>query len=111
MRYLDFELGQAGSALDRLLPVLHRPHHAPGKGSVGLAWQIQALANGTTILTKDGAVPGFSAFVVFAPATRTGAVVLANQAKCPVQKIGAALIAALNQSRKPLDIPPSEDSD
>jgi CubicO group peptidase (beta-lactamase class C family) len=111
MRYLVFELGEAGSALDPLLPPLQQPRHAAGKGSVGLSWQIQTLGNGTTIIAKDGAVPGFSAFMVFAPATKTGAVILANQTKCPVQKIGATLISALNQSTQLLDIPSSSDDD
>jgi CubicO group peptidase (beta-lactamase class C family) len=113
MRYLDFELGETRSPLNSLLPVTHQVRHPAGPhGSVGLGWQMQMLASGQPIILKDGAMPGYASFMVFAPSTHTGAVILSNQARCPVRKIGATLINALNDgSGQPPDVPPSEDED
>jgi len=105
MRYLDFLLGETNSPLGALIPVMeqNRFPSANGRG-IGLSWQIERLANGTQLFYKDGAVPGFSAFMIYAPSTMTGAVVLANQTQCPVQKLGATLINDLNQSKGPAPV-------
>src|SRR4029077_10441145 len=105
MRYLDFMLGQTSSPLAMLIPVMEENRFpAPNGRGVGLSWQIERLANGTPLFYKDGAVPGFSAFMIYAPSTLTGAVILANQSQCPVQKLGATLINGLNQSTGPAPV-------
>ena len=63
-------------------------------GSVGLGWQMRDGAKGRVIF-KDGAMPGFSSYMAFAPSLGTGVVVLSNQAKCPVAKIASQIMAGL----------------
>jgi D-alanyl-D-alanine-carboxypeptidase/D-alanyl-D-alanine-endopeptidase len=97
MRYLDFELGKIRQPLTSLLPAMHRAYHAEGPdSSVGLAWNMRNRPDGTKLISKDGAVPGYAAFIVFAPSSQTGAVVLANQVGCPVVKIGMQLMRGMN---------------
>jgi CubicO group peptidase (beta-lactamase class C family) len=80
MRYLEFELGELDSPLNSLLPVLHKARYATGPSiGGGLAWNMQMLGDGTSIISKGGQEPGYSSSIVFTPATHTGAVVLANQ--------------------------------
>jgi CubicO group peptidase (beta-lactamase class C family) len=105
MRYLDFMLGETNSPLAALIPVMEQNRFPANNGKgVGLAWQLERLSNGTQLFYKDGAVPGFSAFIIYAPSTLTGAVVLANQYHCPVQQLGATLINSLNQSTGPAPV-------
>jgi D-alanyl-D-alanine-carboxypeptidase/D-alanyl-D-alanine-endopeptidase len=94
MRYLDFELGRIDVPLRSLLPVLHRPRHATPNGSVGLGWQMRDGAHGR-IIFKDGAMPGYAAYMVFVPTQGTGVVVLSNQARCEVHKIASQIMSEL----------------
>ena len=97
MRYLDFQLGRLSVPLTSLLPVLHQPRHAAGpNGRVGLGWQMNQQP--VEVISKGGATRGFSSFIVFAPASRSGVVILSNQARCPVAKMGFRIIAILNGS-------------
>jgi serine-type D-Ala-D-Ala carboxypeptidase/endopeptidase len=111
MRYLDFELGKTNVALSSLLPALHQPRHAAGpNGSVGLGWQMRERADGVKTIFKDGATPGFSTFIIFTPATASGAVVLSNHRGCQVLRMGAQIIGALNgASESPFEPPLSDD--
>lgn len=111
MRYLDFELGKINAPLSSLLPVLHQPRHAAGpNGGVGLGWQMHERPDGLKTIFKDGAMPGYSSFMVFTPSSGTGAVILSNQARCPVARIGAQIIGGLNGSgENPPELPPSDD--
>jgi serine-type D-Ala-D-Ala carboxypeptidase/endopeptidase len=96
MRYLDFQLGRVDIPLRSLLPALHEPRHAVGpNGSVGLGWQMRHGPNGK-IIFKDGAMPGYASFMVFAPSHGTGVVVLSNQAGCAVPKIASQIMGGLN---------------
>jgi serine-type D-Ala-D-Ala carboxypeptidase/endopeptidase len=112
MRYLEFELGEVRSPLSSLLPALHRVRHAFGpRDGIGLGWHIQQLPDGAPIISKGGAMPGYSSFIIFAPFSRTGAVVLSNQARCGVEKIGTSLMRRLNglQTQPAVMAPPQED--
>jgi D-alanyl-D-alanine-carboxypeptidase/D-alanyl-D-alanine-endopeptidase len=113
MRYLDFELGKIQQPLTSLLPAMHRPYHAKGSdSSVGLGWEMRNRPDGTSLIFKDGAVPGYSAFIVFAPSSQTGAVVLANQAGCPVVRIGMQLMRGMNApAAVPVDHLPRSDEE
>jgi CubicO group peptidase (beta-lactamase class C family) len=108
MRYLDFELGRLDVPLRSLLPVLHQPRHAAAgpNRSVGLAWQMKDGPNGRVIY-KDGAMPGYSSFMAFAPSHGTGVVVLSNQAGCEVPNIASQIMSGLNGAGGQ-DLPPSE---
>jgi D-alanyl-D-alanine-carboxypeptidase/D-alanyl-D-alanine-endopeptidase len=108
MRYLDFELGRLDVPLRSLLPVLHQPRHAAGpNGSVGLGWQMR---NNGKIIFKDGAMPGYTSYMVFVPAQGTGAVVLSNQGQCAVRKIAAQIMGELIGAGGQ-DLPPSESNE
>jgi CubicO group peptidase (beta-lactamase class C family) len=97
MRYMEFELGEINTPLNVLLSDLHQVRHAMGSGRhVGLGWMMQTLANGSRVIRKNGAMSGYSAFIAFVPSSKTGAVILANQASCPVEKLGRQVISALN---------------
>ena len=111
MRYLDFELGKANLPLNALLPVLHQPRHAAGgNGMVGLGWEMQERANGVKIIYKDGAMLGYSSFMVFSPSLGAGAVILSNQARCPVTQIGRQIMGGMNGNDGGLpDLRPSDD--
>ena len=111
MRYLDFELGKTNLPLSSLLPVLHQPRHAAGgNGMVGLGWEMQERANGVKIIYKDGAMLGYSSFMVFSPSLGAGAVVLSNQARCPVTQIGRQIMGGMNEDDgEPADLRPSDE--
>jgi beta-lactamase class C len=65
--------------------------------SMGLGWH-RVLKNGNLFLFKNGFDPGFSAFIGFDPQQQFGIVILANQAKVPVIKLGVQI---LNQLGRP----------
>jgi CubicO group peptidase (beta-lactamase class C family) len=111
MRYLDFELGKINVPLRSLLPALHQPRHAAGpNGGVGLGWQMHGRPNGVMTIFKDGAVSGFSSFMIFTPLSGSGAVILSNQARCPVTRIGAQIMGSLDGSDMNLpELPPLDD--
>ena len=111
MRYLDFELGRTTVALSSLLPALHQPRHAAGpNGSVGLGWQMRERPDGVKTIFKDGATPGYSAFMIFTPSTASGAVILSNHRGCTVQRMGAQIMAGLNERGEiPFEPPLSDD--
>jgi CubicO group peptidase (beta-lactamase class C family) len=114
MRFLDFELGKIEVPLASLQTMMRQPYHAAGPdSSVGLGWHMRDRPDGTKVIFKDGAMPGYSAFIIFAPSSRAGAVVLANQAGCPVGKIAKQLMDGLNPSgaNPGSDLPPSEEED
>jgi CubicO group peptidase (beta-lactamase class C family) len=112
MRYLEFELGEAGSPLDQLLRVLHQPRHAAKEGDVALGWNVRTLRNGAQAIWKDGVMPGYSSYMNFSPSSHTGSVVLANQRRCGVRLIAAALITRLNGLRlQPAEPAPSTEDD
>jgi CubicO group peptidase (beta-lactamase class C family) len=99
MRYLDFELGKVDLPLTSLLPAMHRPYHAAGpNSSIGLGWEMRERPDGTKLIFKDGAVTGYAAFIVFSPSDQSGAVVLANQAGCPVGRIAMQIMRELKVS-------------
>jgi serine-type D-Ala-D-Ala carboxypeptidase/endopeptidase len=99
MRYLDFQLGKIDTPLRSLLPILHQPRHAKASqagGSVGLAWQMRARPDGSLTVYHEGAMPGYSSIITFAPASATGAVILSSQGECPVNRIAVRIMGALN---------------
>ena len=70
---------------------------AENGSSVGLGWQMRERPDGTRTIFKDGATPGYSTFIIFTPTTASGAVILSNHRGCPVQRMGAQIIGALNE--------------
>lgn len=97
MRYLEFQIGGAGTPIDALLPILyHAYHNKNDRAGVGLAWNLRLSPNDTLVVFHDGLMPGYSSMMIFAPTKRTGVVVLANQARCGASKVALALFRHLN---------------
>jgi D-alanyl-D-alanine-carboxypeptidase/D-alanyl-D-alanine-endopeptidase len=98
-RFLAWNMGKTTSDLNDLLEDLHRPRFAlarPG-AAVGLAWQLIPFGKpGSSIVWKDGGTPGYSAYIGFSTHPRSGVVLLANTAKCPVQRMGTHILASLS---------------
>ena len=84
-------------------------HAAGANGSVGLGWQMRNGAHGM-IIFKDGAMPGYAAYMVFVPAQEIGVVVLSNQAQCAVQRIAGQIMGELSGTTEQ-DLPPSESNE
>jgi CubicO group peptidase (beta-lactamase class C family) len=99
MKFLDFNMGVTRSSLSSLLPALQEPRHdakEPGH-FVGLAWEMMPLGAGRsrTVIWKNGATDGFSAYIGFVRDTSTGVVILANQ-RFPVSRLGVRILRLLN---------------
>lgn len=81
--YLRFNLGLLRSDLNGLLPDLHREWR-PGpqrESGVGLAWQTVLIpGSGRKLIMKNGGTLGFHCWIGFVPETRTGVVLMVNQA-------------------------------
>ena len=86
-RFLAWNMGEIKGALPNgLLDELHKSRFAlprPGAG-VGLAWQIAPLGPGLSVVWKNGGTLGYSSYIGFVPGARSGIVLLANSAKCPM---------------------------
>ena len=99
MKFLAFNMGATKTPLDVTLPILRKPRlmaGAPGR-EIALGWELIPLAPGDlrTIIKKDGATDGFSAYVGYVMDTSTGVVILANQ-RFPVDWLGVRILRALN---------------
>lgn len=113
MRYLDFQLGRVNVPLSALLPVLHQPYRSIQlRTSVGMGWHMHARNDGLNTIYKDGAMPGYSSFMTMAPSLGVGVVVLSNQGRCQVTRIGAQILGGLAGSAAGTEeTPPSEEED
>jgi CubicO group peptidase (beta-lactamase class C family) len=107
-RFLAWNMGEIrGDVPDGLLDDLHRSHFAlprPGAG-VGLGWQIAPLGADLSVVWKNGNTLGYSAYIGFVPHARSGIVLLANSAKCPLTRAGYQILAVLNGRAGAPDVP------
>jgi serine-type D-Ala-D-Ala carboxypeptidase/endopeptidase len=101
--FLKYNMGLEGSpSLSRLAPMMRRwktlpVHDADRQATVGWAWQQGQLPGGVPVIWKDGAVPGFSAYVGFTLQPRAaGVVVLASQRGCAVIRLSRCILEALD---------------
>ncbi len=98
-RFLAWNMGKLKvNSLNDLLEDLHKPRFAlprPGAG-IGLGWQIVPLGGRLSVVWKNGGTPGYSSYIGFVPGANSGIVLLANSTKCPVTRVGAQILAALN---------------
>src|SRR5262249_54126722 len=60
----------------------------------GLAWQIVTRGD-LTIIDKNGGLPNTSTYIGFAPATKTGVVILANRGRQKATRIGRTILNEL----------------
>lgn len=95
-RYLDFELGRVASPLSAARALMFKPRHSAKRaGRIGLGWQIREFRDGSQVVAKHGSIGGYSSFIIFVPAVDAGAVILANQHRCPVTRMGHQIIKDL----------------
>jgi serine-type D-Ala-D-Ala carboxypeptidase/endopeptidase len=78
MTYLEANIGEPTSPLERAMRDAHRGYHLPRPGmGVGLGWM--TMKRGALHLVgSSGGTAGYSTFIAFDPETRAGVVVLAN---------------------------------
>lgn len=98
-RFLAWNMGEIKADFPNgLLDDLHKSRFAlPRAGAgVGLGWQIAPLGADLSVVWKNGATLGYSSYIGFVPHARTGIVLLANSAKCPVTRAGYQILATLN---------------
>ncbi len=113
-RYLAFNMGQAPTPLNSLLPVLQRRWHEGGRprADVGLAWQMMPLrGTGHRMIWKNGAASGFFSFIGFVKETNIGVVVIVNR-KAKVGLVAMRVLRILNgapaATAEPEEEPPLE---
>jgi serine-type D-Ala-D-Ala carboxypeptidase/endopeptidase len=98
--YLAFMMNGNGGTLDGLRPQLFEWRDFPTAGGkpgskveIGLAWDRSfPFGKNADVIGKDGGVPGFESYIAFSQALGWGAVVLANQGGCPVERAALCLI-------------------
>lgn len=100
MTWLDANIGEPTSPLERAMREARRGHHYPRAGmGVGLAW-MSTKRGALNLVGNRGGTAGYSTFIAFDPDTRAGVVVLANSGGFEyADKIGRDL---LNPERRPL---------
>jgi CubicO group peptidase (beta-lactamase class C family) len=107
-RFLAWSMGETKADFPNgLLDELHKLRFAlPRAGAgVGLGWQIAPLGGDLSVVWKNGATLGYSSYIGFVPHARTGIVLLANSAKCPVTRAGYQILATLNGQAGGANVP------
>ena len=80
VKYLAYVMGQTGSSLNSLLPLMFQPRFQERPGvKIGLSWDLSTLP-GTMerIIWKGGSLNGFKSYVGFLPDKGVGVVFLLN---------------------------------
>lgn len=84
IKYLAYNMGYVNTPLNTMLDTLHKVRMTTGHPNLkwmGLGWQIGTLTTGNTnneLIWKDGSTDGFTTWVGWVDATKTGIVVLSN---------------------------------
>lgn len=106
LTYLEANIGEPKSPLERAMREAHRGHHSPRPGmGVGLGWMTMKR-DPLNLVGLSGGTAGYSTFLAFDPETRAGVVVLANSGGFEyADKIGREL---LNPKQRPLSATPAE---
>lgn len=100
LTFLKANLGLANPTLSRACAKTHQGYFKLNAKRVqALAWLRITLADGSSVLVKDGGTSGFASYIVLAPKQRQGVVVLANKAKSHVGKLAMALMRRLLASQ------------
>jgi len=106
-RFLAWNMGEVKSDLNDLLEDLHKPRFALPRGgaAMGLAWHILPLERpGLSIVWKNGQTLGYASYIGFVTGAKSGIVILANSAKCPVTRVGTQILGTLSgQASAPIE--------
>jgi CubicO group peptidase (beta-lactamase class C family) len=92
LRYLKAQLGDAPKALRKAISLTHAPTYTEPKRQIGLGW----FSDPEGWFFYNGGTGGFSSFVGFDPAARTGVVVLSNSA-IQVDRLSAQLVELIGK--------------
>jgi serine-type D-Ala-D-Ala carboxypeptidase/endopeptidase len=105
-RFLAWNMGEIkGDFPNGLLNDLHKSRFALPRAGVGLGWHIAPLGADLAVVWKNGDTLGYSSYIGFVPHARSGIVLLANSAKCPVTRAGYQILATLNGQAGEPDVP------
>jgi D-alanyl-D-alanine-carboxypeptidase/D-alanyl-D-alanine-endopeptidase len=88
--FLDANIGEPGSNLERAMRVTHQAIGGGQGTDVGLAWHMLSVGE-VRIVCHNGGTGGYRSFIGFDPVRRVGAVVLTNSAR-DADDIGLHLI-------------------
>jgi D-alanyl-D-alanine-carboxypeptidase/D-alanyl-D-alanine-endopeptidase len=98
LRFLELQLRQPTTQLERAARATHEPRAHRGRLSQCLGWASLPLGGGPRrVLWHNGGTGGFRSFVGFVKETETGVVVLSNCSRS-VDAIGFRILEAVNQS-------------
>lgn len=98
-KYLEANMGLTETALRNAMDLTHTPQmHQGSMGEQALAWYIQTLGDGQTIVYSGGDTQGHSSFIGFNVTTSTGVIILSNGAMHGTQlTMGPEIFEATNQ--------------
>lgn len=99
LAFLNVNIGETGHPLEDVLADTHRVLHEEGSTSVGHGWMLERE---TGVIWHNGGTGGYSGFVGFRKANKTGVAVLANYEHAlthhdSVDGIGFRLLGLLNE--------------
>jgi CubicO group peptidase (beta-lactamase class C family) len=107
--YLEAQMGLRTTSLDDAIALTHQPHFDVGgvtyddrEGyyhlSLGLAWHIDVLPEGSTFYWHGGRTNGYMAYMAFDPEASTGVVILCNQSYAgAIIRFGEDVLKAVNK--------------
>jgi CubicO group peptidase (beta-lactamase class C family) len=95
LRWLQANMGTAGTPLAAAMRMAHLPRRGIGGGDlIGLAWMTSVRA-GDAVTWHNGITGGYASFIGFTADGRRGVVILASAARMPQELGFAALVPAL----------------
>lgn len=96
IRFMQANLGQIDSPLIKAMEETHKPRSEAGLETmrIGLGWHILTTPAGNDIVWHNGGTGGYHTFAGFLKNTKTGVVVLANDASQNCDDIGFHLLDA-----------------
>ena len=96
IRFVQANLGQIDSPLFKAMEETHKPRAEAGSDTmhIGLGWHILTTPAGNDIVWHNGGTGGYHTFAGFLKNTKTGVVVLANDANQNCDDIGIHLLDA-----------------
>jgi len=98
-KYLEANMGLTETALRNAMDLTHTSQmHQGSMGEQALAWFVQTLADGQTIVYSGGDTQGHSSFIGFNKTTSTGVIILSNGAMHGTQlTMGPEIFEAIDQ--------------
>jgi len=98
-KYLEANMGMTETTLRSSMDLTHEPQlHQGSMGEQALAWFVQTLDDGQTIIYSGGNTIGHSSYIGFNKSASTGVIILTNDAMHGSQlNMGSEILEAINQ--------------